>query len=231
MGSDEADTEKKSKEFGFLQPLYVDEHPQHKRTLAAFWIDKFEVSNGEFIKFFEVTQTNVSREVLEMQMKEIPNWAALPVSQVTWYQAQGYCLWAGKRLPTEAEWEKAARGPNGLKYPWGNDWNAKKLNEGSGDNESGVMAVGSYPQGQSYYGVHDLAGNVAEWISNWYSMYPDNNYQSKFSGNTHKVVRGGGWGGVGHYVIPILFRASHRDYEKPDRIFNDIGFRCVKDVK
>jgi len=229
MGSNEIDTQKKSKEFGFLQPLYVDEHPQHKRTLAAFWIDNYEVVNSSFIEFFEATQPNVSRDVLNRQMKEIPNWAMLPVSQVTWFQAQGYCLWVGKRLPTEAEWEKAAGGPAGLNYPWGNDWNSKNLNEGGNESESGVVAVGSYPQGKSIYGVHDLAGNVAEWVSDWYLMYPDNNFQSNFVGDTHKVVRGGGWGGVGHYVMPILFRTTHRDYEKPERIFNDIGFRCAKD--
>jgi len=133
-------------------------------------------------------------------------------------------------LPAEREWEKATRGANGLVYPWGNEWDARKLNEGSSDNDAGVAPVGSYPQGQSYYGVYDLAGNVAEWVADWYEMYPGNTYKSSFSDKSHKVVRGGGWGGIGHYVIPILFRASHRDYEKPDRIFNDIGFRCAKDA-
>jgi len=86
--------------------------------------------------------------------------------------------------------------------------------------------VGSYTPGQSFYGVHDLAGNVADW----YQMYPGSIYKSQFSGQTHKVVRGGGWSGIGHYVIPALFRASHRDYEKPERAFNDIGFRCAKNA-
>ena len=230
MGSDKTDKEGKSKEFGFVQPLYVDEHPQHTVNLPAFWIDKYETSNAEFLKFFQETQANVSQQGVEKQRSEQSDWNNLPVSQVTWYQAQGYCMWLGKRLPTEQEWEKAARGPEGREYPWGNTWNENNLNKGSADNESGVVRVGSYLSGVSYYGVHDLAGNVAEWVSDWYQMYPGGTFQSSYVGKSHKVVRGGGWGGVGHYVIPVLFRGAHRDYEKPDRLFNDIGFRCVKDT-
>lgn len=230
MGSNTVDTEDRSKEFGFIQPLYVDEHPQRRVDLRAFWIDKFEVSNGEFLVFYQQTQANASQDIIIEQQRKIPHWLNLPVSQVTWYQAQGYCLWAGKRLPTEMEWEKAARGPDGREYPWGNTWDPGMLNQGSGDSETGVMRIGSYPKGVSVYGVHDMAGNVAEWVFDWYTMYPGGSFKSRYAGTTHKVVRGGGWGGIGHYVMPVLFRASHRDYEKPDRIFNDIGFRCARDA-
>lgn len=230
IGSNKTDTQGKAKEYGFLQALYVDEHPRRTVNLDSFLIDKYEVTNGEFIVFYQATQGNVANSFIEKQKQEISQWSQLPVNQVTWFQAQAYCEWKKKRLPTELEWEKAARGPDGLEYPWGNSWNAENLNEGSGEWESGLAPVGSFSQGKSFYGVHDMSGNVAEWIADWYQMYPGNKYKSQFSGTSHKVVRGGGWGGIGHYVIPALFRASHRDYEKPDRIFIDIGFRCANNV-
>jgi len=87
MGSNKTDTEERSKELGLIQPLYVDESPQHMINLKAFWIDKFEVSNGNFIKYFDVIHAAASREIIEKQMKEQSNWSALPVSQITWYQA------------------------------------------------------------------------------------------------------------------------------------------------
>jgi len=228
MGSDKVD--KEGKKYGFIQPLYVDEHPQRKVSLTAFWIDKYEVTNGEFISFFKATEKNVSKAKIDKLKAEIPDWTRLPVNEVNWFQAQQYCAWAGKRLPAEAEWEKAARGPDGLEYPWGNDWDPKKLNEGSADRETGVMPVGSFPSGKSYYGVYDLAGNVAEWVADWYQMYPGASFKSKFAGRTHKVIRGQGWGGIGHYAIPALYRLSHRDYDMPERAFNDIGFRCAKNA-
>ena len=228
MGSNKVD--KEAKDYGFIQPLYVDEHPQRKIFQDAFWIDKYEVTNGEFALFFEATEGNIAKAIVGKQKREIPGWSRLSVNQVSWFQAQKYCVWVGKRLPSETEWEKAARGPNGLEYPWGNEWDPKKLNQGLGDSETGVAPVGAYASGQSFYGVHDLAGNVAEWVADWYHMYPGAAYKSQFSGQTHKVVRGGGWGGIGHYVIPALFRTSHRDYEKPGRAFNDIGFRCARNT-
>ena len=142
MGSDKMDQEGKSKEFGFVQPLYVDEHPQHTVKLSAFWIDKYEVSNAEFLKFFQATQSNLSQQGVIQQQSAQTDWHNLPVSQVTWYQAQGYCLWLDKRLPTEQEWEKAARGPEGREYPWGDNWNADNLNKGTVDNDIEGLTTG-----------------------------------------------------------------------------------------
>lgn len=156
---------------------------------------------------------------------------SLPVTGISWKNAHDYCLWSGKRLPSEVEWEKAARGELGLEYPWGNAWDATKLNSGGGgDWEYGVAPVGSYPKGKSPYGVYDMAGNVMEWVEDWYQPYPGSKYQSKAFGNTYKVVRGGGFGGMGHYAIEHFYRNAYRFYLTPESGFNDVGFRCAKDA-
>lgn len=153
----------------------------------------------------------------------------LPVTGVTWRQADAYCQMNDKRLPTEAEWEKAARGSQGVEFPWGNDWDESKLNAGSGEGwEHHVAPVGSYPQGVSPYGVHDMAGNVMEWTADWYKPYPGNEYESEDYGEEMRVVRGGGWGGLGHYVISHFYRTTYRFNMRPGYTFVDLGFRCAK---
>ena len=155
----------------------------------------------------------------------------LPVVQVSWDDARQFCAWEGKRLPTEEEWEKAARGPQGLEFPWGNEWDKNRLNLGDHpDWPSSVAPVGAYPTGKSYYGVMDMAGNAMEWTADNYLPYPGSDYTSEQFGTQHKVVRGGGWGGLGHYVISHLYRSAYRFFLPPDARFNDVGFRCVSSI-
>jgi formylglycine-generating enzyme required for sulfatase activity len=228
MGTDEVDASGKSQEFGFNEPLYLNEHPKREVNLDAYYIDKYEVTNEKFKSFLrnlsKYTPQQIQMLVDRLQMKQ----DNLPVRNITWFKADEYCRFVGKRLPTEAEWEKAARGTDGREFPWGNKWNADYVNAGQG--EADVMPVGSYEKGKSPYGVYDMAGNVMEWTADWYEPYPGAEYKSPNYGHKRRVARGGSWGGVGHYVIPHYFRTEYRFNFPPDQAFNDVGFRCAKDV-
>ncbi len=272
MGTARGDDGSQAKEFGSVKPWYVDERPQRKITLPAFWIDKYEVTNAQYREF--VRQTNywvpppwrdngyllnegvlqfadlptlrhlasevfrvdantevMGREALLRAITEAQSqFDQLPVTAVSWSNANDYCHWLDKRLPNEVEWEKAARGADGREYPWGNEWDAKRLNARGGDRwETGVAPVGSYPAGASPYGVQDMAGNVMEWVQDWYGPYPGNHYETSAYGKKYKVVRGGGWGGMGHYTLAQFYRTAYRLYMQPGSFFIDVGFRCMKD--
>ena len=260
--------------YGFNDRLYVDERPMHKVTLAAFMIDKYEVTNAQYREFVIATRHrvpymwarngyNISSDYLEyLPLKELRQIAtdkfkldmdvttmtqkallaelqkvqaardSMPVTAVTWFDASNYCKWSRKRLPSEAEWEKAARGPQSFEYPWGNTWDTKKINTMSENDEAPYSPVGSYPGDVSAYGVFDMAANVAEWVEDWYDAYPGAEpSDNKFFGKTQRVVRGG-MASSGHYdSLSVVFRAAKRTHLLPNTALIDLGFRCAKDVK
>jgi len=201
-----------------------DEKPAHTVTLEAFEIDMFEVTNADFAKFVEETGYQTGAEKAGEA-----GWRAYaegkdnhPVVKVTWDDADAYCQWAGKRLPTEAEWEKAAKGEEGLLYPWGNEWDPAKANTKE-SGFRGTVAVGSFAEGASSYGVFDMAGNVWEWTADWYQSYPDSTYQSEYFGEKFKVTRGGGW-----FQEEKLVTTSNRSATDLSAANDDLGFRCAR---
>ena len=275
MGSNENDEQqRRSNEFGFGKPMFMDEHPQHTVELPAFYIDRDEVTFAAYRNFIitmnyqvpasfvdsgyllspqimgyasddklrqlAVDTFNIDRDTRAMTRKQLmqvieaqrSRLDQLPINRVSWYDADAYCRWAGKRLPHESEWEKAARGADGRVYPWGDDWSPAKANTGTtvSDDEPGVRPVGSFPAGASPYGVNDMAGNVMEWVADWYQPYPDSDYVSRDFGQQYRVVRGGSWGGIGHYAISHFYRTAYRFYLRPETAYGDLGFRCARDV-
>jgi formylglycine-generating enzyme required for sulfatase activity len=205
-----------------------DEQPIHKVFLDSFYIDKFEVTNARFAKFVEAIQSEPPWGFADKETPVVrPD---QPVRWVNWMDAIGYCLWTGKRLPTEAEWEKAARGPDARVYPWGNDPPTPLhavfgLKEGSDT----VSAIGNRDKGKSPYGVHDLAGNLYEWTTDWYdeefySKNPAINPRGPSEG-TAKVQRGGSYIN-GAYRL----RSSFRTKGDPTEHDPNVGFRCAQDL-
>lgn len=194
-----------------------DESPEQRVFLNDFWIDRLEVTNAEYQ---ECVAAGGCSEPEDLQAFNNPAFASHPVVYVTWNQAQSFCVSRGKRLPTEAEWEKAARGTDGRTYPWGEIPRPELLNAGS--STGGTRPVGSYPQGASPYGALDMAGNVWEWVEDWYAPYPGSIYPSDLFGHKYKVVRGGSW----NHPTPDA-RTFHRDFASPNRSISVVGFRCA----
>jgi formylglycine-generating enzyme required for sulfatase activity len=201
-----------------------DAKPVHQVDVPVFKIDKFEVTNADFKKFVDATGYKTDAEKSGDKA-----WSAFaqgkdnhPVVKASWNDATAFCQWAGKRLPTEAEWEKAARGTDGRTYPWGNDWDPKKVN-GKDSGLRGTTAVGSYPGGSSSLGVDDLAGNVWEWTASVAEHYPGNSTASKLYGSNLYIVRGGGW-----FDVKEQLAAYYRNSAVPTTANDDLGFRCAK---
>jgi len=194
-----------------------DEHPVHQVCFEEpFWIDRFEVTNEQFPAF-------------NGQAATVSRWAGneRPREQITWTEAAAFCESRGARLPTEAEWEYAARGPEGLVYPWGDAWDPDRV-VWDGNSNNHTADVGSKPTGVSWVGALDLSGNVYEWVADWYGPYPEGsqvNPQGPESGE-YRVMRGGAWLNNGADV----FRAASRYRYKPQHWDNDWGFRCVRSM-
>jgi formylglycine-generating enzyme required for sulfatase activity len=209
MGSDEGDP---------------DEAPAHEVELPAFQIDQFEVTNAQFARFVEEMnyQTDAEKAGIGSWRDFAKDKDNHPVVKVGWNDAQAFCAWAGKRLPAEAEWEKAAQGDDRRLYPWGDEWDAKSANvKESGFR--GTTAVGSFATGASPYGVMDMAGNVWEWTADWYKAYPGSVTQDEYFGERFRVLRGGGW-----FDEAAQVRTTNRSSSVETAANDDIGFRCAK---
>jgi formylglycine-generating enzyme required for sulfatase activity len=199
-----------------------NECPQRRVYLDGYWIDRNLVTVAQYRKFCQAT----GRE-----MPPAPSWGWKedhPIVNVTWDDAAAYAAWAGKRLPTEAEWEKAARGTDGRQYPWGNEWDPSMCANSVGHSLSGTQPVGSYLLGASPYGALDMAGNVYEWCADWYDekyyqSAPARNPTGPASG-TLRVLRGGAWIGDG----PRSFRCAYRIGPCPACWDLIGGFRCAR---
>jgi len=197
-------------------------------SLKPYLIDKYEVTNGAFRAF---------ARTFRLPFPVPPSYDELPVVNVSWETADAFAAWRGVRLPTEAEWELAARGTDGRRYPWGYENDPSKTNsddgvdpmtppDGSKDGFASVAPVGMFPQGASPFGVLDMAGNVWEWVNDWYAPYPDSaraDYRGPATGE-RKVLRGGSYScGMPNH------RTFHRAYHLPAAIAPDLGFRCGSD--
>jgi formylglycine-generating enzyme required for sulfatase activity len=189
-----------------------DERPVRVRTLRAFHIDRTEVTRAMFARC-------VAAKRCPTPPVDLTTDGDLPVTRVSWNEARAFCAFAGGRLPTEDEWEKAARGDDGREYPWGNDLDCSHANWGNYENEGPCasenpgkpVAVGGYPQGASPSGALDMAGNVWEWVADRYDRDPG-----------RRVVRGGSC--CTYFVTP---RAANRGAWDPGHRDADLGFRCV----
>jgi len=223
---------------------YLAELPQRKIYLDAYEIDKFEVTTVQFLKF-----------VLAKDLPPLIDWqydggnfqetmVNHPVMHVSWDDADAYCRWAGKRLPTEAEWEKAARGDDGRIYPWGNQMAGLSRSNYGRTGLSGpvrdrperlllyppIISVDKYDNAVSPYGLFQMSGNVAEWVADWYdpkyyASAPDRNPKGPENG-TQRSFRGGGW-----IDSTPSVRAAQRNGTDPSTKMNWMGFRCARDVK
>lgn len=214
-----------------------DEYPEHKVYLDAFEIDCYEVTNAQYWEFLDyMKKTNDHSKCFKGEPSnkdhtprfwdnEYYNVPDYPISRVDWYDAYAYAAWAGKRLPTEAEWEKTARGQDGRIFPWGNGWDTTRCNL-SGE----PKPVGSMESGKSVYGCYDLSGSVYEWCADWYldTYYEEAPYKNPKGPETglRRSIRGGS-----RFSKPFQVRANIRKSEQPNLFNLALGIRCVKDVK
>ncbi len=194
-----------------------DEKPIHEVCFdQPFWMDKYEVSQAQFRQFG-------GKATSPPHFKGDP----LPIEQVKWKESQAFCETRGARLPTEAEWEYAARGPENLIYPWGNEFKADNAIY-AGNSGDRTAPVGSRPGGVSWVGVYNLSGNVGEWVADWYdetyyANSPKDDPQGPSRGR-RRVVRGGSW----TYFESVL-TTYDRNWVNPDFGLGFVGMRCVRD--
>lgn len=218
-----------------------DNQPIHEVYVDAFYMDKYEVSNALYASCVNAGVCAPPGSESLQTLKEYygnPEYDNYPVVFVSWYQARAYCEWRGARLPTEAEWEKAARGGARI-FPWGHAFkgNVVSFCERSCDNPAAwlnhddghpyTMPVDSFPDGQSPYGIYNMAGNISEWTSSLFVNYPynkdDGRENPQSSGD--RVIRGGAWDAPSDYAL----RSANRGWATSIGEYDTVGFRCVRD--
>jgi formylglycine-generating enzyme required for sulfatase activity len=248
MGTDAADIPRLQQLFGIKRAdLFNAEIPRHAVTLDSFYLDKYEVTNAQFKKFID-THLQWRRDRIPARYHNgnyLKHWssndypkeqAKHPVTNVSWYAAAAFCQSEGKRLPTEAEWEYAARGGlSGKEFPWGDEPVDKTRANYLGSGIKGTAPVGSYPA--NGYGLFDMAGNVWEFMADEWGAYPESAQVNPVAGGnlftdgsfdavtTRRVIRGGSWGGS-----PLNLRVAYRDSHPPDGAREFVGFRCAMSV-
>ena len=211
----------------------ADEGPQHEVDLPAFYIDKFEVTNLQYKKYVD----DVGRRSPEhFDARMYPEGKAdHPVTFVSWRDANRYCEWAGKRLPTDIEWEKAARGADGRTFPWGNEFQMHAANTPvrweNLNMEGDTSPVGAFEAGVSPYGVYDMSGNVWEWTASWYLQYPGNIRETENYGKKYRTLKGGSWWDCSFYQCGISAPVYNRSFFSPKVKNSSFGFRCARDAR
>jgi len=217
-----------------------DETPLHQVYVDAFYMDLYETTNAMYQKFVEATG---HRPPKHWKRNHYPEGKANhPVVYVDWFDADAFCQWVNKRLPTEEEWEKAARGTDGRIFPWSNSfsneranspqyWLARGANEDTLGLKGGTLPVGSFENGKSPYGLYDMAGNVYEWTSTWYLPYPGNKVWNIHYGQKNKVLRGGSWYDCLSYGCGLSAPTYNRSRFSPKIRNMGFGFRCAKSLQ
>jgi gamma-glutamyl hercynylcysteine S-oxide synthase len=209
---------------------FAREAPPRVVDLPAFRIDRYPVTNDEYGAF--VAGTGHREPVDWVGHRPRPGTWRHP-AMVTWTDADAYAAWAGKRLPTEAEWEKAARGTDGRRYPWGNEWDTSRALTWETVAVTGnrTEPVDARPAGASPYGCEQMVGLLEEWVADWYAAYPGSAYRSLAYGERYRVLRGGAW-----IFTQTHARCAYRCFELPDRppaemeVLGAPTFRCAADV-
>jgi len=213
-----------------------DEGPAQQAETGSYWIDRYEVTNFQYKAFIDATQHRSPRH---FRNRTFPNDKPdHPVTFVSWFDAQAYCSWAGKRLPTENEWEKAARGTDARIYPWGNSFVMHAANtpvrwetliRAGVAKEGDTTPVGAFEAGRSPYGLYDMSGNVWEWVADWYGPHPGNTHVSENYGEIYKVLKGGSWWDCSYYKCGISAPSFNRSFFSPQVRNASFGFRCARD--
>ncbi|MFQ5543285.1 MAG: formylglycine-generating enzyme family protein, partial [Nitrospiria bacterium] len=212
----------------------ADEGPPHEVFVETFYLDLYETTNAHYQEY--INATDARAPLLFRNGTYPPAIANHPVVYVSWFDADAFCAWRGKRLATESEWEKAARGDDQRHFPWGTQFDAKRANtpqyslsKGVSVSKGGTMPVGSFENGKSPYGLYDMAGNVYEWVSNWYMPYPGNQVPNVHYGRRNKVLRGGSWYDCMSYGCGLSSPVYNRSRFTPEIKNKGFGFRCASD--